>query len=192
MTSRPAAMEVLRQEHANMTLLLDLFERQVAALREHKETDFVLIGGIVDYFLTYPDLMHHPKEDILFHRLQELDPAAAAEAGNLVFGHEALGVLARGLARAMVDHLLQDTDESRLWLCSLGQDFIDKNRHHMAGEEQDFFPAALRTLSEEDWDYVGSKIRTGEDPLFGAVVESRFQSLHQFLADREELTALEC
>ena len=120
MSNRPAAMEVLRQEHANMTLLLDLLERQIAALRQHDGVDFVLIGGIVDYFLTYPDLMHHPKEDILFHRLQELDPAAAAEAEGLVSGHEALGLLARSLARAMVDHLLNETDESRLWLCSLG------------------------------------------------------------------------
>lgn len=192
MSNRPAAMEVLRQEHANMTLLLDLLERQIAALRQHDGVDFVLIGGIVDYFLTYPDLMHHPKEDILFHRLQELDPAAAAEAEGLVSGHEALGLLARSLARAMVDHLLNETDESRLWLCSLGQDFIDKNRHHMAGEEQDFFPAALRTLSEEDWSFLGGKISTREDPLFGDVVENRFQSLHQFLADRQEVTALNC
>lgn len=192
MSNRPAAMEVLRQEHANMTLLLDLLERQVAALRQQEDADFVLIGGIVDYFLTYPDLMHHPKEDILFHRLQELDPAAAAKAEGLVSGHEALGLLARSLARAMVDHLLQETDESRRWLCSLGQDFINKNRHHMAGEEQDFFPAALRTLSEEDWTFLGGKISTREDPLFGGVVESRFQSLHQFLADRQESTALNC
>ena len=85
MSSRPAAMEVLRQEHANMTLLLDLFECQVAALRQQEDADFVLIGGIVDYFLTYPDLMHHPKEDILFHRLRELDPAAAAKAEGTRF-----------------------------------------------------------------------------------------------------------
>ncbi len=185
-------MEILRQEHANMTLLLDLLERQIAALRQEEDADFVLIGGIVDYFLTYPDLMHHPKEDILFHRLRELDPPAAEKASGLVSGHEALGLLARSLARAMVDHLLQETDESRLWLCGLGQDFIDKNRHHMAGEEQDFFPAALRTLSEEDWAALGSKISTREDPLFGGVVESRFQSLHQFLADRQGGTPLKC
>lgn len=192
MSSRPAAMDVLRQEHANMTLLLDLLERQIAALRRREDADFVLIGGIVDYFLTYPDLMHHPKEDILFHRLEELDRAAAAKAKGLVSGHEALGLLARSLARAMVDHLLQETDESRLWLCSLGQDFIDKNRHHMAAEEQDFFPVALRTLGEEDWSVLGGKISTREDPLFGGVVESRFQSLHRFLADRQAVAALEC
>jgi len=192
MSSRPAAMDVLRQEHANMTLLLDLLERQIATLRQQEDADFVLIGGIVDYFLTYPDLMHHPKEDILFHRLQERDPAAAAKAKGLVSGHEALGLLARSLARAMVDHLLQETDGSRLWLCSLGQDFIDKNRHHMAAEEQDFFPAALRTLSDEDWSVLGGKIGTREDPLFGGVVEGRFQSLHQFLADRQEEAALKC
>jgi len=182
MSDGPAAMEVLRQEHANMTLLLDLMERQVAAVRQDEAADFALLEGIVDYFLTYPDLVHHPKEDLLFYRLREVDPAAAAGAEELLSGHEGLGLLARRVARAMVDHILQGTAETRLWLVSLGQDFIDINRQHMAEEEQHFFPLVLRTLSEADWAAVDRRIGGRGDPLFGAMVEDRFQSLQQYLA----------
>lgn len=182
MSDSPAAMEILRQEHANMTLLLDLMERQVDAVRQEAAADFALLGAILDYFLTYPDLVHHPKEDVVFYRLREIDPAAAAKAEALLSGHEALGLLARRVARSMVDHILQDTAETRLWLGSLGQDFVDINRRHMAEEEQHFFPLALDTLSEADWAAVDRKFGEAGDPLFGDMVETRFQLLRQLLS----------
>ena len=55
----------LRQEHANMTMLLDILEQQIARLRQGEVADFKTVKGILDYFLTYPDLVHHPKEDLL-------------------------------------------------------------------------------------------------------------------------------
>ena len=172
-----------------MTLLLDLLERQVAALRQGEAVDFASVGGIVDYFLTYPDLVHHPKENILFRRLREVDPAAAVKAEGLLSSHEALGLLARRVARSMVDHLLQGTAESGIWFVNLGQDFINMNRRHMAEEEQHFFPEALRALSEADWAAVDLRIGGRDDPLFGALVETRFQSLHQYLANSQGPTA---
>ena len=190
MSGRPAAMEILRQEHANMTLLLDLLECQLAAVRQDEAADFALLGEIVDYFLTYPDLVHHPKEDILFYRLREVDPAAGIKAEDLLSGHEALGLLARRVARAMVDHILLGTDETRLWFVSLAQSFIDTNRRHMAEEEQYFFPLALRTLSKADWAAIDRKISGKNDPLFGTLVETRFQSLHQILAKTSGSAAL--
>ncbi len=192
MSGRPDAMEILRQEHANMTMLLDLLECQVAAVRQVEAVDFALVEGIIDYFLTYPDLVHHPKEDLLFHRLREVDPAAAVEAENLLSGHEDIGLLARRVARAMVDHRLHGTAETKLWFVSLGQDFIDTNRRHMAEEEQHFFPLALRTLSEADWAAVDRKTGGRDDPLFGALVETRFKSLHQFLAESQGPAAIHC
>jgi hemerythrin-like domain-containing protein len=169
MSDRPTVMETLRQEHANMTLLLDLLENQVAIFRQGEAVEFASVGGIVDYFLTYPDLVHHPKEDVLFHRLRKVDPAAAIKVERLPSGHEELGLLARRVARAMADHLLQGTAETRLWFVSLSQDFIYMNRRHMAAEEQLFFPEALRVLSEADWVAVDRKIGGRDDPLFDSI-----------------------
>ena len=167
--SRPTVMETLRQEHAKLTMMLDLLENQVAILRQGEAVEFASMGGIVDYFLTYPDLVHHPKEDVLFHRLRKVDPAAAIKVERLPSGHEELGLLARRVARAMADHLLQGTAETRLWYVSLSQDFIYMNRRHMAAEEQLFFPEALRVLSEADWVAVDRKICGRDDPLFDSI-----------------------
>ena len=185
MSDRPAAMQVLLQEHANMTVLLQLMEDQLAAIGQDGAADYALMESIVDYFLTYPDLVHHPKEDLLYYRLREADPAAAAKAEELLSGHESLGLLARRVARAMVDHILRASPETRLWLTSLGKDFVDINRRHMAEEERHFFPLLLSSLSDADWEAADRRMGERGDPLFGAMVEDRFQSLQQYLAGHQ-------
>ena len=50
------------------------FWRIGAANQSHQnrlEPDYEVIQGIVDYFLTYPSQYPHPKEDLVFRRLEE-------------------------------------------------------------------------------------------------------------------------
>ena len=183
MTAVPEALLKLRQEHANMTLLLDMLERQIALLRQGEAADLKTIKGILDYFLTYPDLAHHPKEDLLYHRIKAIDPEAAAAAEALLSSHEQLGILTRRVVRAAVDHMLRGDKETRVWFISLGQDFINMNRRHQAEEEQHFFPLALRVLSEGDWAEIDAQISSDDDPLFGGSIDSRFQTLRDSVAD---------
>ncbi len=60
-----------------------------------------IVRGVIDYCLTYPDLYHHPKEDLVFARLQLRDPATAEALGDLRAEHEALGEAIRHLAAAV-------------------------------------------------------------------------------------------
>ena len=188
MTAVPEALLKLRQEHANMTLLLDLLERQIALLRQGEAADLKAIKGILDYFLTYPDLAHHPKEDLLYHRIEAIDPEAAAVAKALLSSHEQLGILARRVVRAAVDHMLRGDKETRVWFVSLGQDFIDMNRRHQAEEEQHFFPLALRVLGDRDWAEIDAQISSDDDPLFGGSIDGRFKALSESVADSQGRT----
>jgi hemerythrin-like domain-containing protein len=191
MTVVPEAMLKLRQEHANMTMLLDVLEQQIARLRQGEVADFRAVKGILDYFLTYPDLVHHPKEDLLYHRMCEVDPEATAAADALLSGHEHLGILTRRVVRAAVDHMLRESKETRIWFISLGQDFVDMNRRHLAEEEQHFFPLALRVLSPSDWAEIDAQISSEDDPLFGDKVDTRFQMLHErFLTSERDRRTL--
>ena len=67
----------LRQEHASMARLLDVLERQIAVFRDGEDTDYDIIEAIAGYCLTYPDLCHHPKEDLVYRALRAIDPEAA-------------------------------------------------------------------------------------------------------------------
>ena len=127
--------------------------------------------------------MHHPKEDLLYHRIEAIDPEAAAASEALLSSHEQLGILARRVVRAAVDHMLRGDKETRVWFVSLGQDFVNMNRRHQAEEEQHFFPLALRVLREEDWAEIDAQISSADDPLFGDNIDGRFQALRDSVVD---------
>jgi hemerythrin-like domain-containing protein len=173
------AMRILRQEHANMAVLLDALERQLARFDQTSAPDYKAIAGILDYFLSFPDLYHHPKEDLIYRQLCKRDKAGADAVGDLLSGHEDLALLTRRLARAMVDLILDGQEQQPVWFRSLARAFLDTNRRHMAAEEKHFFPLALRVLTAEDWAEIDARITDRADPLFGATVETRFESLHR-------------
>jgi len=54
-------------------------------------------------------------------------------------------------------------------------------RHHIAAEEREVMPRAAQLLTQEDWAAVAAS--AAADPLFGDVVEARFQELRSQLAE---------
>jgi hemerythrin-like domain-containing protein len=60
----------LHQEHINITRLMDVFENQIEQLEENGHVNLQLIRDITDYIMHYPDLYHHPKEDLIFKLLR--------------------------------------------------------------------------------------------------------------------------
>ena len=172
-----ALMEALRREHADMTALLDLMDRQIAQFQEGASPDFNLVRGIISYFLTYPDLYHHPKEDLIAERLRNRAPDQVASLESLLNGHMDLAHLTRRLATATVDQMVRPDDEPREWFSSLGRDFIDSNRRHMAMEEVHFFPLALQVLSDGDWADLDGRFAAG-------TAESHLRALHGAVLDQ--------
>ena len=185
----PETVRLLRQEHANMAMLLDLLDHQLARFRAGEEPDYAVVKGIIDYFLSYPDLYHHPKEDLIYLRLKARDREQAATLADLLSGHDELALLTRRFARATLDRMLNPGEEPWQWFTSLGREFVDTNRRHMAKEEEYFFPLVLRLLTAEDWAAIDAQVTDQADPLFGGKVERRFAALHDSLLaqEREEL-----
>ena len=181
----PKALSVLRQEHTNMAMLLDVLDRQLAVVKAGEPPAYDIVKGILDYFLTYPELYHHPKEDLIYLRLRARDSAEAKPLADLLTGHEDIALLTRRFARATVDQILNPGAAQWQWFISLGREFVDTNRRHMAEEEEHFFPLALRVLSPEDWAAIEAQVTDWEDPLFGRSVERRFRSIHQMILDLE-------
>ena len=172
-----ALMQALRREHEDMTVLLDLMERQIAQFQDGAAPDFNLVRGIIGYFLTYPDLYHHPKEDLIAERLRSRAPDEAAGLESLLNGHLDLAYLTRRLATAAVDQMVRPGDEPRQWFSSLGRDFVDSNRRHMAMEEKHFFPLALDVLTEGDWAELEGRFAAG-------TAENHFRALHSAVLEQ--------
>lgn len=176
----PAAMDALRSEHRTMSHLLTMLERQIELFEETQHPDYDLIKEIIDYFLTYPDLCHHPKEDLILSRLRKRDPEAADRVGALDEEHDDLSDQLRDFSHAVVNILL-DLEVPRDTFVKLARDFIDRERKHMANEERVFFPAALEGLTDEDWSEIDSAMDRFKDPLAGGDAGIRFGEIRRYL-----------
>ena len=78
-----ATIDKLRIEHRGMAKLLSLLDREVQAFANSEPVDFELVQSIMEYNLQFPDMCHHPKEDVIFQRLCERDAEAAKAVGDL-------------------------------------------------------------------------------------------------------------
>lgn len=173
-------VETLRSEHQNMTRVLGLLEHQVALFEEAGQPDYELIGQIIDYFRRFPDLYHHPKEEVVLARLRERAPDQAERIGDLEGDHEGCSDNLQNLARVVV-RVLMGAEVSREAFVRLAREFIDNERNHMKGEEEVFFPIALEHLTPEDWQAIDEKVHRFSDPLNEPDRPFRFDLLRRHL-----------
>src|SRR5208283_3252798 len=129
-----------------------------------------VIGGVSAYFLEYPDLCHHPKEDVVFSRLAAAHPRETADLRDLLQDHVAVHDRAVRFGDT-IRELLNDTDIARSTVVEAARAFIETERRHMEREEQRFFPLAERLLTPVDWAHIEGDLASGRDPLFGERVE---------------------
>jgi hemerythrin-like domain-containing protein len=174
--SGPEVLRSLQRDHDNLTKLLDAFARQLEVFDQGEHPDYDIVEGVLDYCLTYPDLYHHPKEDLVYRKLMAVDPGAVEDLKDLEYEHEELGNLTRRLAE-VVHNVLQDLEVPREAFDIQARNFLDAYRRHMEMEDRYFFPAALRALSPADWDEIATQAVDREDPLFGDEADKRFELL---------------
>lgn len=174
----PAILDHLQLDHRNMRQLLRILEEEIAAYNAGKPGDFDLMKQILEYTLHYPNLIHHPREEMLFRRLLERDPASEGLVGDLTNEHEELARLTHRFAAAL-HNVSHDVEVPRALFTKVAEDYLTRSREHMETEEQKFFPRLMVVFGDEDWaDFNGLATR-GYDPLFGTSIEAHYKRLHQ-------------
>jgi hemerythrin-like domain-containing protein len=166
----------LHQDHTNLGKLLKILEREWGLLESGKKPDYGLLGEILDYFLHYPDAVHHPKEDLLLKAMRTRDEAAAQKLNELLPEHVRLSEVTQEL-HAHIDAVRQSGEEDRIRLLFLLRRFIDKYWSHMEMEEAHFFPSVRDILKEEDWADIDAALADPGDPVFASADDERFGQL---------------
>ncbi len=169
-------IERLSREHRNIETLLAILERELEIFDRGHRLDYEVIHATICYFQVYPEIYHHPQEDLVFAKLRIRDPAAAAKVGDLAREHQEGAKRLRRVARA-VDSVLADRANLRQNVDTIVRDFIEHERHHIMMEERDFFPAALKALKPQDWTEIASAVTGHRHPLFSDVAEEGFDML---------------
>jgi hemerythrin-like domain-containing protein len=178
-------IERLTEEHSNIEKLLAILERELDVFDRGGRPDYEVFRAIISYFEVYTEVYHHPQEEIVFAKLRERDPGAVATIGNLVEEHRKGVERLRRVAHA-IKNVLADREILRQNVDAVVRDFVTCERRHMAAEDRNFFPAALRALKPHDWAEIASAVTTHKDPLFSDITEERFGVLREHISRLEQ------
>ncbi len=180
-------IDLLRQEHRNIEKLLLVLEQELSVFDRGERPDYEVIWAVIAYFQVYPDAYHHPQEDMVFEKLKARDPAAAANIGDLAAEHRSGAERLHRVAQAVESVLMMDRVIPRHTVDDIIRDFIVHERRHIAMEERDFFPAAVKALQPQDWAEIASSRLTGQKhPLFSEIVEERFDAVRRHIFQLEQ------
>jgi hemerythrin-like domain-containing protein len=173
-----AILDHLQVDHRNMRQLLRILDEEIDAYNTRGSADFDLLRQILEYTLHYPSLIHHPREEMLFRRLVELDAASRGMVGDLTIEHEELARLTHRFAAAL-HNVAHDVELPRTLFMKVADEYLIRSQEHMDAEERTFFPRLLAVFKEKDWEDFDNLAIRGYDPLFGTKIESHYKDLHQ-------------
>ena len=168
-------------EHVNFGRLLDCLEAQLDLFHEGEGTPhYELMLDVMFYMTHYPDVIHHPKEDLAFELIRARDPQVAAIVDALDQQHEDL----RRMGAELVVHLsdiFNGAIASREAVETLARDYVATFREHIGFEERKMLPMAARLLDDKDWAEIDAAVRHIDDPLFGHNPEPRYRTIERHL-----------
>jgi len=169
-------MSGLRSDHRDMALLLDLLDAEIDRLAESGKPDFDLVRDIMDYMTEYPDVVHHPKEDIVYRHIKSLRPETHTDLERVERDHQHIeesGLKLKHDIEAISSGASLNPDE----LVKSLRRYTDRFREHMYWEETDLFSIADELQHYGDWSEVLLENDEITDPLFGARVERKYRKL---------------
>jgi hemerythrin-like domain-containing protein len=178
-------IERLLREHRNVEVLLSVLERELEVFDRGARPDYEVIRAIISYFEVYTEVYHHPQEDRILAKLEIRDPAAAKKVGSLAVEHQKGSERLRRVAHA-IDNVLADREILRESVDNIIREFIEHERRHIAMEDRDFFPAALKTLEPQDWTEIASALTGRDDPLFSDAADETFDAVRMRILQLEE------
>lgn len=181
-------MSGLRTDHRNMALLLDLLEMETERLAASGEPDYDLMRDIMLYMIEYPDVVHHPKEDLIYQRLRSLHPEIDDDLKRVETDHQ--NIEKSGLTlKNDIEAMSVGADLNRDEIIDNLRQYIEQLREHMYWEEKELFTLADELQSDGDWSAVVLKNDEIGDPLFGPWVERKYRRL---LARIQRLVVWDC
>jgi len=181
----PNTLALWHAEHVNFSRLLTLLDNQLTLFHGGKRPDYELMLNIMFYMTHYSDVLHHPKEDMVFAKIRERDQSVAATVDQLASQHVQLHKSGQDLVRHLED-IVNDTITSREAVEEVARMYVTTLRSHMRIEESEILPLANSLLTLQDWKAIHAAVEHIEDPLFGKHPESRYVALNRQIARQSQ------
>lgn len=174
-------MAALRAEHRHMGTVMKLFVEQLDAIDGGELVDTHVVYEIMDYMVTWPDRFHHPREDVIYSRVAELDPGASDDVDTLQRDHDSTAEIGRSLLRDI--ERWRRGEVSGALVVNNGRSYIEHIYEHMNIEEKLVFPHIEQTLTLQDWRELAAddELRGVSDSVFGPKVQREFRNMTRTL-----------
>ena len=173
-------MRELRDDHGRFSRILSLIGRDARRLVDEPDSVLPLFAEAVDYVVSFQNVYHHPREEIMFARVAEKTASLAEAAALLSREHEAtadsgseLLAIMQGISRG------SSKPAERQELARRLEKFARSMRTHILKEEELLYSHAWAELEPEDWDDL-TKSASSVDPLEGSQ-EDRFPLLTAYV-----------
>jgi hemerythrin-like domain-containing protein len=166
----------LREDHLNMSIMLDLLSQQVGHIRDGERPDYELIHDIMRYMTTYSDAVHHPKEDVLYARMRAKKPDLSEGLDRVGPEHRDIAEAGEAL-RNDVEAVACGAAVTRERLVEDTNNYVRTLRKHMAWEEEDLFRRAKELIEGEKDMFIDISNFDQLDPVFGPQREHSFENL---------------
>lgn len=172
------AVSIIRQEHRYIAAVVHCLEHVLKDIRAEKiEVQPEFFRAVVEYIRDFPDRFHHPKEDdYLFkavaRRRPDLKPVLDELSGQHRAGERKIAALL-WKAEAFEKKGQAAFDP----FCEAALEYVDFQRAHLLLEEDKIIPAALESLTDDDWAEIDAAFADNDDPIFGSDPKRHFQAV---------------
>ena len=174
----------LLSEHRHLASVMELFKEQLNAIEQGQLVDTHVVYEIMDYIVRWPDRYHHPREDLIYGRVAEIDANAADNVDSLQREHDAMAKQSRAV--------LSDIERWRRGatnghaVVESGRAYIERTYTHMNSEEKLVFPQIEAVLTASDWREleIDDQLQPVTDPVFGSRVDREFRNMARKLRSK--------
>jgi hemerythrin-like domain-containing protein len=185
-----AAVEVITQEHRSITAVINALQYLARGIASGGEPDYEVLTVVLDYIETFPNWLHHPKEDrYLFSALRRRIADWTAMGSSLA----ATQVLDELEAEHQRENDLTRELRYLLTRCRIGgasakQAFAEAVERyarfhwaHMRKEEDVVLPLALEALTDADWVIIDAAFTRSDDSVPGVAPRQEFDALFRLI-----------
>ena len=167
----------LRNEHRHIASVLALLSDQLNAIERGELVNTHVIYEVMDYLVSWPDRFHHPREDLIYDYVVDVDKGMVEDRDQLAKDHDRMARHGRELLHCIERWRAGDADGAEL--VELGRDYVQRSYAHMALEEQEIFPAIDEILTRDDWRTLAKddQLKPMRDPVFGRRVARDFRNM---------------
>lgn len=186
-------VEQLHEDHKQLVRILFHLEKEVKALSglAAPAGSLEVIINILDYIQEYPEIWHHPTEDVLFEVLLDKDVGGVAVLTELMEEHSMLELLTANLHEYINKIAVDAPDRERalaMRFVKSTSDYISRQLNHMERERQQLFPLVDMHLNQSDWDLIQQRLDK-QLPSTDETALEYYRSFYQSIANTHPVTA---